>query len=118
MIKQIIPDWYDTPGAMEVLGVSREAISKIAKAKINGWQSVPVGNGNATLHRAEDVHQYRDHQIRTRLVTALGWKGQGFYRVDDVDISCPICNAFAVQWPATPYLAEKFRCINKHEGEL
>lgn len=104
---------------MEVLGVSRVAVGKIAKAKANGWQSVPVGNGNAHMHRAEDVHEYRDHQIRTDLVTALvGWDGRGLYRVSDIDISCPVCEAFAIQWPEPPYLAKKFRCINKHEGEL
>ncbi len=117
MTKEIIPGWYDTPGAMEMLGeITRKAISKIAKSE--GWHSVPVGNGVAHMHRAVDVHEYRDYQIRTRLVKILGWKGRGLYRIEDIDISCPVCDAYAIEWPAPPYLAKKFICINEHKGEL
>ncbi len=114
MTEQKIPGWYDTPGAMQVLEVSKVAISKIAKS--NAWQSQSLSNGS--LHRAEDVHEYRDHQIRTELVTALGWKGRGKYRVTDIDISCPECDAYAIEWPAPPDLAEKYLCIKGHEGQI
>lgn len=119
MTKQLIPGWYNTAAAKEVLGkISAAAISKIVKSE--GWKSIPVAEGKSAdhLHRAEDVHEYRDHQIRTRLVKALGWKGRGLYRLTDIDISCPICDGFAIQWPPPPYLPEKYLCINKHKGEL
>jgi hypothetical protein len=101
---------------MKVLGVSRVAISKIAKAE--GWQSKPIANGAAHLHRAEDVREYRDHQIRTKLVKALGWHGRGLYRADDIDIVCPICGGFAVEWPPPPEISKQFMCLEGHEGEI
>lgn len=111
---QIIPGYYDTAGAMDVLKVSRAAISKIAKAE--GWSSEKGGAGH--LHHAEDVHKYRDHQARRRLVKSLGWKGRGLYRCNDIDISCPICEVFAVEWPAPPLLPTNYLCLNGHKGDI
>ncbi len=116
-IIQIFPGWYDTASAAKLLGnITRAAVGKIARTE--GWDSRPGAPGTTHLHRADDVHQYRDHQVRTELVTALGWKGRGLYRVSDVDISCPVCDASAIEWPAPPYLAEKFICVKGHKGEL
>ncbi len=111
---QKIPGWYDTPGAMEFLDVSRNTISKIAKRE--DWQSVSMASGNIHLHRAEDVHEYRELQLRTRLVAALGWKGRGKYRGTDIDNSCPVCWAFAIEWPPPPQLATQWLCVKGHGG--
>ena len=114
---QIIPGWYDTPGAQRVLrDISRDAVSKISKAE--KWQSVPIANGVTHLHRAEDVRQYRDHQQRTQLVKVLGWKGRGLYRNEAIDIECPECGGFAVEWPAPPMLPEEFLCLKGHEESV
>ncbi len=109
-MSEIIPGYYDTPGAMEVLKVSRAAVSKIAKAE--GWSSEKVGNSH--LFHADDVHEYRDHQARTKLVKSLGWVGRSLYRVDDIDIVCPICEGFAVEWPSPPSLPTNYLCLNGH----
>ncbi len=117
MQQQVIPGWYDTPAVRVILGgISRVAVNKIVKCE--GWQSVPGSPGASHLHRAEDVHEYRDHQIRTKLVKSLGWKGRGLHRINDIDISCPVCDGYAIEWPAPPYLADRYLCINEHEGEL
>lgn len=111
---EIIPGYYDTPGAMVVLNVSRAAISKIAKGE--NWPPLKVGNSH--LYTVDDVREYFDHQARTELVKALGWKGRGLYRYDDIDISCPICEVFAVEWPAPPQLSKTYLCLNRHKGEI
>lgn len=111
---EIIPGYYDTPGAMVVLNVSRAGISKIAKGE--NWPPLKVGN--SYLFRADDVHEYHDHQARTRLVKTLGWKGRGLYRYDGIDISCPICEGFAIEWRGPPYLPTNYLCLNGHKGEI
>lgn len=111
---QIIPGYYDTAGAMEVLKVTRAAVSKIAKAE--GWPSLKVGNSR--LFHIDDVHEYRDHQSRTKLVKALGWKGRGLYRYEGIDIACPVCDAFAAETIATPNLPKTYLCLNGHKGEI
>ncbi len=111
---QIIPGYYDTTGAMEVLKVTRAGVSKIAKTE--GWPSYKSGKGH--LFHATDVHEYRNHQSRRDLVTALGWKGRGLYRKDEIDINCPNCGRFAVEWPAPPALPKTYLCLNGHKGEL
>lgn len=109
---QIIPGYYDTSGAMEVLKVSRSAVSKIAKGE--DWPLLSVGTSR--LFHATDVHEYRDHQARTKLVKALGWVGRSLYRVEDIDINCPDCGRFAVEWPAPPELPKTYMCLNGHKG--
>jgi hypothetical protein len=96
------------------LGFSKSATRKAAR--VENW---PIAKrvGNVHLYYAEDIREYRDHRHRTKLVKALGWHGRGLYRVDDIDIECPVCGAFAVEWPAPPYLSEKFLCVEGHEGE-
>lgn len=111
-IVQIIPGYYDTAGAMTVLNVSRFAVSKIARRENWGFFKV----GTSRLFHATDVHEYRDHQRRRDLVKALGWAGRGLYRIDDIDISCPICEAFAVEWPPPPLLPRTYLCLNRHKG--
>ena len=111
---QIIPGYYDTAGAMKVLKVTSAGVSKIAKAE--GW--LPLKVGNSHIYHASDVHEYRDHQTRRRLVKSLGWKGRGLYRIDDIDISCPICEGFAVEWPAPPNLPETYLCLKGHKGDV
>ncbi len=116
-IIQIFPGWYDTASAAKLLGnITRAAVGKIARTE--GWDSRPGAPGATHLHRAEDVHEYRLHQVRTQLVEVLGWSGRGLYRNDDIDISCPICEMFAIIWPATPYMAEKYLCTEGHEGKI
>lgn len=99
--------------AADLLDISKQAVQKAATKE--QWHIVRKV-GNVHLYAAEDVLEYRDHRYRTRLVKALGWSGRGLYRVDDVDIECPQCVAFAVEWPAPPYLAEKFMCLEGHKG--
>jgi hypothetical protein len=74
--------------------------------------------GNVYLYRDEDIYEYRDHRLRTRLVKILGWRGRGLYRAADLDIECPVCEGLAVEWPPPPELPEKFRCLKGHEGKL
>ncbi len=113
-MSEIIPGYYDSQGAMEVLKVTRAGISQIARTE--GWPTYKSGSGH--LFHTEDVREYFDHQARTELVKALGWKGRGLYRIDDIDISCPICKGFAVAWPAPPYLPTNYLCLNGHKGDI
>lgn len=114
MVNQTLPNYYTTPEAAAHLGVSKTSIQKAAVRE--EWQ--PYKIGNIHLYAAEDVHEYRDHRHRTKLVKSLGWRGRGLYRVDDIDIECPVCGGFAVEWPAPPYLSEKFICVEGHERKL
>jgi hypothetical protein len=111
MIDQI-PGYYTLAQAAPILGLTK--IGAIKAARAEGWK--PYLAGTTHLYRAEDVYQYRDHRQRTELVKALGWRGRGLYRCDDVDIQCPTCGAFAVEWPAPPEISNKFICIEGHEG--
>lgn len=96
------------------LCMSKVALSKAAERE--GWEVLTVGNNHLFLK--DDVRQYRDHRQRTNLVKAFGWKGRGLYRVDDIDISCPVCGGFAVEWPAPPLLPEMYLCLNGHKGDV
>jgi hypothetical protein len=115
-MKQSPPGYYSLAEAAAYLHLSKPVTSRVAKSKKQQWPVYEVGNVH--LYREEDIHEYRDHQLRTQLVEALGWRGRGLYRADDIDISCPICDAFAIEWPAPPELSTKFMCLNGHEGEL
>jgi hypothetical protein len=109
---QTIPGYYTLIEAATVIGLSQRGAEKAAIRE--EWKPYPAGT--TYLYRAEDVHEYRDHRLRTELVKALGWRGRGLYRNDDIDIKCPVCGAFAVEWPAPPELADSFRCIDGHFG--
>ena len=113
-MKNEIALYLTTAQAADALGLSKKGLSKAAQRE--GWPRYQVGNTH--LWRIEDVREYRDHCHRTEIVKELGWRGRGKYRVSDVDIACPVCEAFAVEWPAPPYLPKKFRCLKGHEGEL
>jgi hypothetical protein len=108
-----IPGYYATAEAAKVLGMSKTSTEDAARRE--GWTVYKVGN--AHLHPVEDVREYRDHRLRTRLVKKLGWRGRGLYRVSDVDVKCPVCGGFAVGWPAPPEIPIKFMCLEGHEGE-
>lgn len=111
MKNQTLPTHYTITQAADRLGISKEAIS--AAAKRNGWDTVSIGNVRLILKA--DVHDYRDHQYRTQLVKALGWAGRGLYRNEDIDIECPECGGFAVEWPALD--PNVFLCLKGHRGE-
>lgn len=100
--------------AADMLGISKAAAQKAARAE--QWSIVRKA-GNVYLYDAEGPLEYRDHRQRTQLVKVLGWRGRGLYRADEIDIKCPSCGRFAVEWPAPPYLPEKFICVEGHEGE-
>jgi hypothetical protein len=101
--------------AVALLGISKQGAQKAAR--VEGWHIV-CKVGNVHLYRKEDIREYRDHRHRTQLVKILGWRGRGLYREDDIDIECPVCGAFAVEWPAPPYLSEKYICLKGHKGEI
>jgi hypothetical protein len=113
---QTIPGYYSLAQAAAHLGISKSVTSRVAKLQIPPWPIFKAGN--AHCYRAEDIHEYRAHQLRTQLAKALGWRGRGLYRVDDIDIACPICDAFAIEWPATPKLSDRYLCVNDHEGSI
>lgn len=108
-----IPGFYSIKEAAPILGLTRIGARKVPRRE--GWP-VAFKIGWVNFYAAADVHEYRDHQQRTRLVTALGWRGRGLYRNDDIDIICPQCGAFAVEWPAPPEIQIKYRCPEGHEG--
>lgn len=110
-----IKGFYSTAEAAPVLGLTKIGTGKVARRE--GWP-VAFNIGGANFYAATDVHEYRDHQQRTKLVKALGWRGRGLYRADDIDIECPECGGFAVEWPAPPELSNKFMCLKWHEGKL
>lgn len=110
-MKSKIPGHFSIIEAAPILGLTKIGAGKVARAE--GW-TVAFKIGAVNFYAAADVHEYRDHQQRTRLVKALGWRGRGLYRADDVDIECPVCGGFAVEWPAPPYLSEKFMCLKGH----
>lgn len=112
-MSETIPGYYDTAGAMEVLKVSGSGVSKIAKSEC--WPTLKVGNSH--LYHAADIQEYHDHQARTELVKVLGWKGRGLYRYDGIDISCPICEVFAIM-AAPPNLPKTYLCLNGHKGDI
>jgi hypothetical protein len=109
-----IPGYYTLTEAAAHLGLSKSGAEKAASTE--GWERYKVGNVH--LYPSADIREYRDHRHRTQLAKALGWHGRGLYRCDDIDIECPVCGAFAVEWPAPPYLSEKFLCVEGHEGEI
>jgi hypothetical protein len=110
----MIPDYHTTAEAAAVLGLSNAGFRKAAKAE--GWRFYQVGNVH--MYATSDIREYRDHRQRTKLVKSLGWCGRGLYRNDDIDIECPVCGAFAVEWPAAPEIPIKFMCLEGHEGEI
>lgn len=110
-----IPGFFSITEAAPILGLTKIGAGKVPKRE--GW-TVAFNIGKANFYRADDVHEYRDHQQRTRLIKSLGWRGRGLYRADDIDIECPECGAFAVEWPAPPEIQIKFMCLEGHEGEL
>lgn len=95
------------------LGISKQAAQKAARAE--KWNIIRKV-GNVYLYDAQDVYEYRDHGYRTRLAKELGWAGRGKFRDDQIDIECPECGAFAIEWPAME--PTKFRCLKGHEGKL
>lgn len=99
--------------AAALLGLSKTAAQKAARAE--QWVIVRKV-GNVHLYDAEDVLEYRDHRLRTEMIKKLGWHGRGLYRAGDIDIACPVCGGFAVEWPAPPELAKKTLCVNGHHG--
>lgn len=107
--------YYTLTEAATLLGLSKPGTIKAAKSE--GW---PIAKkvGNVHLYHAEDVHEYRDHRIRTKLVKILGWYGRGLYRNGDIDIECPTCGGFSVEWPAPPELSVKFLCLNGHKDKI
>lgn len=109
-----IPGYYTLVAAAAAIGFTKKGAEKAAK--VEGWKRYKVGN--VYLYVSEDVHEYRDHRIRRDLAKKLGWRGRGLYRNNDINIECPECGAFAIEWPAPPYLSEKFMCLKGHEGEL
>jgi hypothetical protein len=110
MSKQVLPGYYTTSEAADHLGVSKTAVQKAATKE--KWK--PTKIGNVILWYVEDIREYRDHQHRTRLVKELGWQGRGLYRIDDIDIECPVCGAFAISWPAPPEISLVSLCIEGH----
>jgi hypothetical protein len=109
-----IPDYYTITEAAAALALSRPGAEKAAQRE--GWEFIEVGNVH--LFRVEDVREYRDHRQRTKLVKALGWRGRGLYRCDDIDLSCSECDDFAVMWPPPPLIADRHLCINGHLEKL
>jgi hypothetical protein len=105
-----IPGYYTLVEAAEALGFTQRGAEKAALRE--EWTPTRVGNVN--LYRAEDVHEYRNHRLRTRLVKKLGWAGRGLYRNDDIDTLCPECGSFAVEWP--PGYMENLLCIKGHDN--
>ena len=108
--------YYITAEVMSVLRVSRAAVPKIASH--NNWKVHRIGNGVANLYPKFNVLECRAHQLRTRLVKQLGWSGKGLYRNVDIDIECPECEAFAIEWPPAPELPNKYLCLEGHEGKI
>lgn len=96
-----------------LLGISKTGIQKVAARE--KWVIVRKV-GNVHLYNTADVCEYQDHRYRTKLTETFGWKGRGLYRVDDIDISCPICDCFAVEWPAPPQIPNRYLCPNGHKG--
>lgn len=109
---QSIPGYYTAAEAAPILGLTKIGAAKVARAE--GWIAYKAGITH--LYRTEDVHEYRDHRRRTELVKVLGWAGLGLYRDDQIDTNCPVCGAFAVEWP--PLEPTRFLCLKRHEGEL
>lgn len=107
-----IPGYYTLTEAADHLGMSKAGIDKAAKKE--SWPTFKAGN--TKLYATADIHEYRDLRQRTKLVKALGWQGRGLYRVDDIDIECPFCGGFAIEWPAPPKIQNKFMCLKGHEG--
>jgi hypothetical protein len=51
---QIVPGYYDTPGAMKLFGLTtRAGISDLARRE--GWKVYPIANGQAHLFPADEV---------------------------------------------------------------
>ena len=110
-----IPGFYSIKEAAPILGLTRIGARKVSRRE--GWP-VAFKIGWVNFYAAADVYEYRDHQQRTRLVTALGWRGRGLYRNDDIDITCLECDGFAVSWPPPPEIQIKVRCLKGHEGRI
>jgi len=106
--------YYTLTQAATYLGLSKPGTAKAAKA--NAWPIEKVGNVH--LFFAEDVHEYAEHRQRTKLVKALGWRGRGLYRASNINVTCPICGAFAVEWPAPPEVSKIILCVEEHKGEI
>lgn len=114
MKNQTISGYCTITQAAAVLGLTKTGAGKTARAE--KWKFYKVGNVH--LYVAEDVNKYHDHRQRTKLIKALGWRGRGLYRADDIDIDieCPVCGAFAVEWPAPPEISLIYLCIKGHKG--
>jgi len=110
-----INGYYSIPEAAHTLGLTPIGARKVARKE--DWL-IAFKIGNANFYHAADVLEYRDHQQRTKLVKALGWNGRGLYRNDDIDIECPQCGAFAVEWPPAPELPGLYICAEGHDGKL
>lgn len=105
--------YYTSAEAQAALGVSGAALKKIASKE--GWSVVQL-SARYSLYPADDVLEYRDHRLRTQLARKMGWNGRGLHRADEIDIACPECGAFAIEWPPPPELAVKWYCVNGHSG--
>jgi hypothetical protein len=110
--RKSLPGYYTTAQAAAILGLTKKGTAKAAR--VEGWHVYPAGNAN--MYVVEDVYEYRDHGHRTQLAKELGWSGRGKFRNDTIDIECPKCGAFAVEWP--PMEPIKFKCLDGHEGVI
>jgi hypothetical protein len=94
----MIPGYYTTAEIAARFGWQRQQVS--ATARREGWQRRMVGN--AALWHAADVDEYAQARMRTELARELGWRptsrGQGLIRHNDLDIVCPVCEGFAVEY--------------------
>lgn len=74
--------------------ITRQRLHALAKER--GWTKY-VG----VFYNADDIDEYEETRLRTRLSKELGWVGRGLITDDNRDMECPTCGAFAVKAPAT-----------------
>lgn len=104
-----VTGYYATSEVAELFGWKRQAVSVTARRE--GWGVVKIGNSH--LYASEDVRAYRDARHRTQLAREFGWTGRGLYRDEDIDIECPVCGAFAIEWP--PLVGDTWLCLEGHK---
>lgn len=107
MVIEIVPGFYDTAAVQSIFGWTPQQVRLTAKRE--HWHVTKIGHSN--LYSVVDVEKYALARQRAALAARLGRRPPIPVRDSSLDVVCPVCGKFAVQWK------RRTMCVNGHEHE-